>query len=372
MEVARAEPGRDDAAGRVRTLEERRELVLARRIDERLDADVVAVLRLREQLVERATWLDVRLTGGEHLVRLVLRCLDVRLVEGMDLEDVAGDGRRELPAVELGAEVVGVVQPELAALAVGARRATRPAPGSGPCPPSRSTRRAAARPRGRTPSCSRRCRSCRGRRASPRPAGGRARAPGFPPRRDMPRPSPRPAPGSARGRRPAARPARSRTSRAPSSGRRSPARPRRRPGSHARVATRSSSEPGSVIATNCAPRPPVCSQKYSRCERVSRVDPDFEETTKSVRSSSRLPSSRRIAAGCVVSRTWNDSTSNARRSTSGARLEPPMPSSTVWSNCSRAPAANAFSSSTCGRIRATTSSQPSQRSSSPPVQTEAS
>ena len=32
-----------------------------------------------------------------------------------------------------------------------------------------------------------------------------------------------------------------------------------------------------MIAANCAPRPPVRSQKYSRCERVSIVEPDFED-----------------------------------------------------------------------------------------------
>ncbi len=123
--------------------------------------------------------------------------------------------------------------------------------------------------------------------------------------------------GSGRGRRPSAPPARSRTSRGPSSGRRSrgsPAKTARKPRSCARS---SSSEPGSVIAANCAPRPPVRSQKYSRWERVSIVEPDFEEARKSVCSRSTVRSSRRIASGCVVSRTWNDSTLNVRRSTSG-------------------------------------------------------
>ena len=56
------------------------------------------------------------------------------------------------------------------------------------------------------------------------------------------------------------------------------------------------------------------------CERVSSVEPDFDEVTKSVRPSSIDCSSSRIACGCVVSRTWKLSTRNVRRSTSGARL----------------------------------------------------
>ena len=127
-----------------------------------------------------------------------------------------------------------------------------------------------------------------------------------------------------------------------------------------------------MIAANCAPRPPVRSQKYSRCERVSIVEPDFEEARKSVCSRSTLRSSRRIASGWVVSRTWNDSTSNVRRSTSGASEEPPMPSRTQSWNCSVAASAKAFSSSTWARTRVTTSSQPSQRSSPESVQSDAS
>ena len=49
-----------------------------------------------------------------------------------------------------------------------------------------------------------------------------------------------------------------------------------------------------------------------------------------------------------------------------------MPSSTQSSNCSVVESANAFSSSTCGRTRATTSSQPSQLSSPESVQSDAS
>ena len=79
------------------------------RLDERLHADIVALLRLREQLVDRALGLDVGLVaGGEHLVRLVLRRLHVGLVERVDLEEDAGDGDGELPAEELAAERVRI------------------------------------------------------------------------------------------------------------------------------------------------------------------------------------------------------------------------------------------------------------------------
>ena len=46
------------------------------------------------------------------------------------------------------------------------------------------------------------------------------------------------------------------------------------------------------------------SQKCSRCERVSSVVPDLEEATKKVRPTSIDSCRRRIALGCVVSRTW--------------------------------------------------------------------
>ena len=134
----------------------------------------------------------------------------------------------------------------------------------------------------------------------------------------------------------------------------------------------SSSEPGSVIAANDSPRPRVSSQKKSRWERVSRVVPDFEETRKSVRSGSSDSARRRTAAGCVVSRTWNPSAPVARLSTSGARLEPPMPSRTVASKVSRASPANARISGRRSCIRAGSSSHPSHSSSPEPVQSVAS
>src|SRR5262249_23200494 len=137
------------------------ELGLARRVDERLDRDVVARPGLPEQLVERAARLDVRLAAGrEHLVRLVLRRLYVRLVERVDPEDRARDRGRELPAEELLAQLIRRGEPHPRRLAGGGagprgrggggRPATRPAPGSALCRPCPSTPQAAARPRGRS------------------------------------------------------------------------------------------------------------------------------------------------------------------------------------------------------------------------------
>src|SRR5581483_12186009 len=56
----------------------------------------------------------------EHLARLVLRHLHVRLVERVDAEDRAGDRGRELPAEELLAELVRVGDADLLPLPVGA------------------------------------------------------------------------------------------------------------------------------------------------------------------------------------------------------------------------------------------------------------
>src|SRR4051812_24706621 len=90
----------------------------------------------------------------------------------------------------------------------------------------------------------------------------------------------------------------------------------------------------------------------------------------SVRSRSTDSSSARIALGWVVSRTWNASEPNVRRSTSGPRLEPPMPRRTTASSPSSAIAsAKSTSSSTRSRMRPGSSSQPSHFASSEPVQT---
>src|SRR5581483_4339330 len=91
--------------------------------NERLHADVVALLRLGEQLVDRALRTDVGIAPlGEHLLRLVLRGLHVRLVEWVDLEVRACDCDRELPPEELAAERVGVGDLRPRRLAVGAVR----------------------------------------------------------------------------------------------------------------------------------------------------------------------------------------------------------------------------------------------------------
>src|SRR4029077_21226375 len=67
--------------------------------------------------------LDVRvLARVEHGARAYLRVLHVGLVERVDAEDRGGDSGRELPAEELGAEVVRVVELDLPLLAVGAVR----------------------------------------------------------------------------------------------------------------------------------------------------------------------------------------------------------------------------------------------------------
>src|ERR671931_971536 len=148
----------------------------------------------------------------------------------------------------------------------------------------------------------------------------------------------------------------------------SPGKTSRKPRSRASF---SSSEPGSVIATKNSPRPPFRSQKKSRCERVSSVVPDFEEAMKSVLSRSRRSSECRISAGCVVSSTWRERSPKLFLSTSGARLEPPIPSRT---NVSITPGAARSSTNRCrssirSRIRCGSSSQPSHFSSPEPVQT---
>ena len=102
---------------------ERLELGLARRVDERLDADVVRRRGGLEELLE--AWPFVagrRLVAGEHLVRPVLRRLHVRLVERVDADDRPRDSGGELPAVELLPELVGIGDARLLALAVDAVR----------------------------------------------------------------------------------------------------------------------------------------------------------------------------------------------------------------------------------------------------------
>ena len=153
VHVPRPVAVRDDAARLLpqSAIDERIRRSLRRRVHERLHADVVALLRLGEELLDRALRLELRLLAGrEHLVRLVLRRLHVGLVERVDLEVRAGDCDRELPAEELRAERVRIGQLGFRGLPVGARPATRPARGRDPCRACRSTRRSAARPRARS------------------------------------------------------------------------------------------------------------------------------------------------------------------------------------------------------------------------------
>ena len=83
-----------------------------------------------------------------------------------------------------------------------------------------------------------------------------------------------------------------------------------------------------MTTANCSGFWPAASQKCSRWDRVSSVVPDLEEATKNVRATSIDSCSRRIAFGWVVSRTWKLAASKLRRKTSGARLDPPIPSRT--------------------------------------------
>src|SRR6478735_8419661 len=92
-------------------------------------------------------------------------------------------------------------------------------------------------------------------------------------------------------------------------------------------------------------------QKYSVCERVSSVDPDFDAEMNRVRPRSSCRSRSRIACGCVVSRTWNVSWRKVRLITSGASDEPPMPRRTTSSTRSTTESANCISRSTSSRSR---------------------
>ena len=75
-------------------------------------------------------------------------------------------------------------------------------------------------------------------------------------------------------------------------------------------------------------RPPT--PRRSRGGTASRASsPTWRRRGRASPAGRGTPPARRTAAGCVVSRTWKRSLPNVRRSTSGARLEPPMPSSTT-------------------------------------------
>ena len=118
--------------------------------------------------------------------------------------------------------------------------------------------------------------------------------------------------------------------------------------------------PGSVTATKCFPSP-WSEWKYLNCDIVSIVPPDFDETMNSVVPRSTASRTLRIWSGCVESSTWSLTapSPNESRNTSGARLEPPMPSSTASvMPSSRTSAANVRRSSASAAIRSAMSSQP--------------
>ena len=117
------------------------------------------------------------------------------------------------------------------------------------------------------------------------------------------------------------------------------------------------------MAANCLPFLFVCSKKYAKCESVSVVSPDLEATMKSVVASLIFERTPRIVAGSVVSRTCSFGcplrVPNVLRSTSGHRLDPPMPSRTT-SESLRPCTARSLSSPPFSSILSATSSQPSR------------
>ena len=145
-----------------------------------------------------------------------------------------------------------------------------------------------------------------------------------------------------------------------------------------RWACLSRSVPGSVMATKRLPAwPPrrlrVRSRKWARSAAGSMVVPDLDATMKSVRRRSISRSSERICAGTVESRTWSTgwpgTRPKVRAKTSGQRLEPPMPSTTAWAKPARRTSSETLpNSSRRARCCSTSRSQPTQRSSSLPVQ----
>ena len=140
------------------------------------------------------------------------------------------------------------------------------------------------------------------------------------------------------------------------------------------------------MATKCAPRLVGAQRGARRARRNnpcrmfgSSVVPDLLETMKSVRAGSMRRSTRadlrRI--GRIQHQQLGMVRAGGRRSaasTSGPRLEPPMPSSSAWVKPSRSAIRRQAPSSSSSRRcwAATMSSQPSQSSSSWPVHSSAS
>ena len=83
------------------------------------------------------------------------------------------------------------------------------------------------------------------------------------------------------------------------------------------------------------PRPSARAQAHSRWLRVSMVEPDFDDARWSVRSGGHSAATRAMAPGWVVSSTCSCGRpgpgGKVRASTSGKRLDPPMPITTTWS-----------------------------------------
>ncbi len=131
------------------------------------------------------------------------------------------------------------------------------------------------------------------------------------------------------------------------------------------MANASSCEPGSVTNTNrpaksSTPTPLNAASKARRWESVSTVEPDLEETTTAVRRSDSSPISARTWPGSVVSRTLSPR-SRVREMTSGARDEPPMPHSAMWSMPCSANSARSFASGSMSSLDFTkVSTQPSR------------
>ena len=134
----------------------------------------------------------------------------------------------------------------------------------------------------------------------------------------------------------------------------------------------SSDEPGSVIATKCCDAPPrpsaACARSKKYCLKMfgSSVLPDLLDTMNSVRAQIDRLSMRRICAGSVESSDRAAAGSRAcvpkvSASTSGPRLEPPMPSSSASVKPARlTSAANASRWPTAFSCSSTMVSQPSQ------------
>src|SRR5829696_1368107 len=121
-----------------------------------------------------------------------------------------------------------------------------------------------------------------------------------------------------------------------------------------------SSLPGSVMTAKRAGSG-WRSQAQARWLRVSNVEPDLDAATCSVRSGDSSAARRAIAAGSVVSRTCSAGPAPGATpwaSTSGKRLEPPMPMTSTWSTPAATRLAILLSASRPVTMSGTTVSQP--------------